>query len=89
MGWAAGSELGESIWQEIRGYIPESKRQEIAQFIYDAVCDLDADDWDGTSQLEIDAEILIECWNCGNEFTADELEDGLCENCIEEDEDGE
>jgi len=83
MGWAAGSELGQSIWDKVREYIPEDERTDVAQFIYDAVCDLDADDWDGGSQLEIDAKIPLECWNCGEEHTADELEDGLCTKCQE------
>lgn len=55
MGWAAGSGLGTDIYDKIREYIPEDKRKEVAQFIYDSVCDLDADDWDGSSQLEIDS----------------------------------
>lgn len=55
MGWSAGSELGQNIYNKIREYIPEEDRKEVAAYIYDAVCDLDADDWDGTSQLEIDA----------------------------------
>jgi len=57
MGWAAGSQLGDELYELIRGYLPVEDRKEIATQFYDAVCDLDADDWDGTSQLEIDAEI--------------------------------
>ena len=57
MGWSAGSQLGDELYQLVRHYIPEEDRQEIAIKFYDAVCDLDADDWDGTSQLEVDAEI--------------------------------
>lgn len=57
MGWAAGSQLGEELYLTVREYIPWRDRKEVAQKFYDAVCDLDADDWDGTSQLEIDAEI--------------------------------
>lgn len=86
MGWAAGSELGQSIWDEIREYIPEDKRKEVATFIYDAVCDLDADDWDGGSQLEIDAELPVYCWGCDEEFQANELnEDHLCPECEKND----
>lgn len=55
MGWAAGSELGQDLYEKIREYIPEEKRKEVAEYFYNAVCDLDADDWDGTSQLEIDS----------------------------------
>ena len=57
MGWSAGAELGEELYLTVRDYIPWRDRKEIAKTFYDAVCDLDADDWDGTSQLEIDAEI--------------------------------
>lgn len=87
MGWAAGSGLGEDIYEKIREYIPEEKREEVAKYIYDAVCDLDADDWDGSSQLEIDAKIPSECWNCRKYFSFDELDgDGLCPTCAKEDE---
>lgn len=85
MGWSAGSELAQSIWDKIREYIPEENRKEIATFIYDAVCDLDADDWDGESQLEIDAELPVSCWSCDKEFLADELDkNGLCTKCAKE-----
>lgn len=57
MGWAAGSELGQDLYLTVRGYIPEEKRKDVAIAFYDAVCNLDADDWDGLSQLEIDAEV--------------------------------
>lgn len=85
MGWAAGSGLGCDIWDKIREYIPEEDRQEVARFIYDSVCDLDADDWDGESQLEIDAQVPLACWNCGEEHQLTELnEDRLCAACAEE-----
>lgn len=84
MGWAAGSGLGIDIWNEVRGYVPESKREEVALFIYNYVCDLDADDWDGTSQLEIDAQVESYCWQCDLKSTADKLIDGLCEDCRED-----
>ena len=57
MGWTAGSELGQDIYNKVREYIPEENREEVARYIYDAVCDLDADAWTGESQLEIDAGI--------------------------------
>lgn len=57
MGWAAGSPLGEDIYEMVRPLISKDKREEVAKFIYDAVCELDADDWDGSSQLEIDAQV--------------------------------
>ncbi len=55
MGWASGSSLGIDIYDEIRQYIPDDKRKEVARFIYDQVTDMDADDWDLTSNLEIDS----------------------------------
>lgn len=57
MGWSAGSGLGEDLYLKIRKYVPKEDRQEVAKYFYDAVCDLDTDDWDGESQLERDAEI--------------------------------
>lgn len=57
MGWSAGSGLGEDLYLMVREYIPSNKRKDIAVAFYDAVCDLDADDWSGDSQLEIDANI--------------------------------
>lgn len=57
MGWSAGSGLAVDIWTEIKGFIPEGSRKEVANMLYDKVCDLDADDWDGTSELEKDGNI--------------------------------
>lgn len=85
MGWSAGSELGQDLYMAVREFIPEKKRKEIANKFYDAVCDLDADDWDGMSQLEIDAEIPTSCWGCDEDFPPDQLDEyHLCKNCIEE-----
>lgn len=81
MGWASGSSLGVEIYDKIREYIPEDKRQEVAKFIYDAVCDLDADDWDGSSQLEIDGKVSTFCWRCDAELTPEEIEEGICKKC--------
>lgn len=55
MGWSAGSELAENIYLKVKKHIPEAERRNVAKYIYDSVCDLDADDWSGESQLEIDA----------------------------------
>lgn len=81
MGWAAGSGLGEEIWEKVREYVPEDKREEVAKFIYDSVCDLDADDWDGQSQLEADAGVTYSCWNCDEEVKAGSEK---CNGCGEE-----
>lgn len=57
MGWSSGSTLGEEIYCLVRKYIPVKKRKLIASKIYDLLCDQDADDWEGTSKLEKDANI--------------------------------
>lgn len=85
MGWAGGSELGRDVYNKVREYISEEDRKEVASFIYEYVCDLDADDWDGSSQLEIDAEVPTCCRECDEEYPANELsENGLCTICEEE-----
>lgn len=88
MGWSAGSGLGQDIYGMVRDYIPEDKREEVAKFIYESVCDLDADDWDGTSQLEIDGKVEAYCYGCDEDTTADKLEDGYCANCVKEGKNG-
>lgn len=57
MGWAAGSELAQELYIVVRKYLPEDARKDVATQFYNTFGDYDADDWDGTSQLEIDAEI--------------------------------
>ena len=54
MGWASGTELAIELWDEIRIFIPEDKRQKIAKKFYDKFCDYDADAWEGNSSLEKD-----------------------------------
>lgn len=56
MGFAHSGEFAE-MYNKIRGFIPEGSRREVANIIYDTAGDLDTDDWDGTSQLEIDGHI--------------------------------
>lgn len=80
MGWASGSPLGIEIYEEVRKYIPKEKRQEVAEFIYDKVCELDADDWDGDSVLELDAQIPAYCWECDKPIKRTKAEDShYCE----------
>lgn len=57
MGWAAGAELAEDIYVNIKGFIPEANRKKVANIIYDAVCNHDADDWSGDTELEKDGNI--------------------------------
>lgn len=57
MGWSGGSSLAEDVYLLVRKHIPLNKRQQIAEKIYDLFCDLDADDWDGSSTIEKDGDI--------------------------------
>ncbi len=56
MGWANGSSMARDIWERLSRYIPEDKRNAEARWLYDLFCSEDADDWDGGSKLEHDAE---------------------------------
>lgn len=53
----AHSDTFADMYDEIKGFIPEANRKEVANIIYDAAGELDTDDWDGTTQLEIDGRI--------------------------------
>lgn len=84
MGWASGSSVGVEIYDKVREYIPADKRKEVANYIYDMLCDLDADAWEGDSDLEKDAELPQYCWECSREIPFGELnEDGVCKKCSE------
>lgn len=54
MGWVSGTELAEDLYNSIRFYIPKENRIEVASQFYEKFCDYDADDWDGTSKIELD-----------------------------------
>ena len=56
MGFAHSDTFAE-LYDEIKGFIPEANRKEVANIIYDKAGDLDTDDWDGTTDLEIDGRI--------------------------------
>ena len=60
MGWASGSGLACEVYDLVRGYVPEEKRQEVAKGIFDLFREHDADDWDGSSELEIDGKVWDE-----------------------------
>lgn len=55
MGWSSGSVLADSVYDEVRRFIPEAERPAVADIIYNLFCEHDADGWDGTSNLEKDA----------------------------------
>ena len=57
MGWSSGTGLACEVYDIVRKHIPEKNRKKIATKIYDLFCDNDADDWDGTSDIEKDADI--------------------------------
>lgn len=46
MGWSRGSYLAEEIWKEIKDFLPSDKKDKLAVKIYNAFCDMDADDWE-------------------------------------------
>lgn len=60
MGWASGSYLAQDVWNLVRPHIPQEKRKQLAAKIYDMFCDEDADDWDLSSPLCVDAEVKCE-----------------------------
>ena len=51
MGWCRGSYIANDIFVKGSENMPESKKNEFAQMIYDVFCDQDADCWD--SRMEI------------------------------------
>lgn len=55
MGWSAGSELAQDVWDLVRPYIPEAKRKEIAKSICDRFGDHDCDTLEEAEILYNDA----------------------------------
>ena len=55
MGWSGGSAIAEDVWKLVRGYVPESQRQEIALAIIDRFESEDCDTMDEAEQLQEDA----------------------------------
>jgi hypothetical protein len=53
----AHSDTFAQLYDDIKGFIPEGNRREVANIIYDAAGDLDTDDWDGDTDLERDGGI--------------------------------
>lgn len=62
MGWASGSEVGDTIWNGIRGFIPEGNREEAAKIVIDALEDQDCDTIYECEQLVKDAKLESEYW---------------------------
>ena len=57
MGWASGSYIAQDVWNLVREYIPEDRRQTLAKNIFKIFKSEDADDWDSTSTLCKDADV--------------------------------
>lgn len=82
MGWASGSELAERVWGEVREFIPDDKRKNVANEIIDAFEDMDCDTIDECEQLVKDAERPEYCWDCGDEVPFGGLDDhSRCKKC--------
>lgn len=62
MGWASGSEVGDTIWDGIRGFIPAGNREEAARIVIDALESQDCDTIYECEQLVIDAGLEAEYW---------------------------
>lgn len=62
MGWAGGSEVGSSFWNEVRGYIPEGNREVVARELINALEDQDCDTIYECEQLVKDAGLEDEYW---------------------------
>jgi hypothetical protein len=56
MGWSAGSQLAIQVYNLVKTYIPEEERHDVAWHIKNMFEEHDADDWNGESELEQDAE---------------------------------
>lgn len=63
MGWASGSTVGDQIWNNIRGFIPEGNRAEAAKIVIDALEDQDCDTIDECELLVKDAGLESEYWS--------------------------
>ncbi len=53
----AHSDIFSKLYDDIKGFIPEANRKEVANIIYDASGGIDVDDWDGSTDLEKDGRI--------------------------------
>lgn len=84
MGWSGGTDIAIGVWDSVREYIPDDKREEVANQIIDILRDQDWNCVDEAEQLVEDAKFPDTCWDCGEEFERGTLdEDGLCNNCSE------
>jgi hypothetical protein len=53
----ARSDVFDEMYNEIKGFVPTENRKWIANIIYDKATDMDVDDWDGSTDLEIEGNI--------------------------------
>jgi len=74
MGWC-GADLAEKVWKQVRKYIPEDDKEQVARKIFDMFTDYDADDWDINSKLIVEGNIAErEGWD--KEDNLDLVEEG-------------
>lgn len=68
MGWSGGTEVGESIWNNIRGFIAEGNRKEAARIVINALESQDCDTIYECELLVKDAELEHEYWPDEEEY---------------------
>ena len=59
MGWASGSMLATSLWDEVRRYVPEKHRRQVAEAFIREFESFDCDTLDEAEQLILDAGFYI------------------------------
>ena len=62
MGWASGSSLLIDVWNEVREFIPEEKRQVVARNVIDRFADMDCDTIGEAETIVIDAGLEDKYW---------------------------
>ena len=62
MGWSGGSEVGDSIWNGIRDFIPQENREQAARIVIDALESQDCDTIYECEKLVEDAGLQEEYW---------------------------
>lgn len=62
MGWASGSDIGDSFWNKVRDYIPDENKEFVARELINALEDQDCDTIYECEQLVIDAGLEDEYW---------------------------
>ena len=50
MGWASGSGIAESLWEQLKNYVKSEDYKEVTKIIVEKFEEYDADDWDLSSE---------------------------------------